>query len=81
LIAVDLSFNRGASDEINPFVKYSNKIELYGCFEQIDLEKYNIQLKDTQDFSKSRNFVLEVKKRSLLLYQAWYERLDVDEII
>lgn len=81
LVAIDLSFNRSASDQQGAVTKYSNNGELYGYFDGDELERFDIELTDTRDFDKSSNFILAIKNRALRMYQAWYQKLDVEKLI
>mgnify|MGYP005849677499 CR=1 FL=1 len=81
LVAVELSFNRSASDKTLAVEKYEGKDELHGFFDDIELKNFEIKLSDTKDFDKSKAFVTEVKKRILKIYQTWYDVLDIEKII
>lgn len=79
LIAVDFSLNREWQDKTSASEKYGadNKKDLCGCFRDIKLESFEMDLGHTQDSNKSREFVLAAYQRMKNIYSEWWDRLKI----
>lgn len=77
LIAVDFTFNRGAQDVKSASKKYETEeaSKLDGALDCVGA--YDIELEDTENFEKSKAFIVAVRNRLIELYRRWYDSLDV----
>lgn len=80
LVAVDFVFNRQAQDTQSAEQKYGGKhgAELHACLNQ--MEAFVLDLNDTNDFDKSKRFVLAAKDRLHSLYRSWYDALKIESL-
>lgn len=79
LTAIDFSFNRSAQDKVNATEKYGNistDEKGFNIFTN-KISSFEITHADTNNFEKSRNFVLAAKERLITIYREWYETLEI----
>ena len=87
LVAVDLSFNRSASDKVSPEEKYKNNSEsshrpdLHALFDNEKLKYFDIELGDTDNIEKTTQFILAIRDRFFQIYEHWFTKLKVDKIL